>query len=273
MTRARKLYIFDKNLDRQIIEMLNRFNPIAALELPGIITLLSADSFVTRTIQGTANEVTVTNGDGVAGNPAITLPTLINGGHKFGDASNNTEVEADGTIHFNGNATVWKDIMFPQSVPKATGAGNPTLTTWNGGLQGYSYAVNDTHAFNPEEIEHDALVGSTATWHIHWISRSNDGTDRAVKWQLEYAIEPTSGAYPATTTISAEFTVPAGSAVNTNFRSDIGTFTIPHIARLVWVTIKRITASGTAPSVDPIVGAVHFHYEIDTVGSRQITTK
>ncbi len=191
----------------------------------------------------------------------------------FGDAADNTTFETDGTAKFNGAATVWKDVMFPMAPPKTTGAGNPTLTTYNGNLRGYSFAVNDVHDFDPQEQEHDSKVGSTATFHVHWLSRSNDGTDRAVKWELEYDVEPGSGALPATVVASVEITLPASSAVNTVFRDNITTFTITAIARLVGARIKRIASVGTAPSVDPVLRALHFHYEIDTVGSRQITTK
>jgi hypothetical protein len=157
--------------------------------------------------------------------------------------------------------------------PKTTGAGNPTLVTFNGNQRGYSFAVNDSHDFNPEEIDHDGKVGSTATWHVHFLSRSNDGTDRYVKWEIEYSVEPSEGVLPAPTTISAEMLIPAGTAANTVQRLNIDTFVVPNIARLVWARVKRVAASGSAPSVDPVLGALHFHYELDTVGSREILTK
>jgi len=188
-------------------------------------------------------------------------------------SDNRTEQEPDGTLLFQGDATVWKDTMFPMAPPKTTGAGNPTLTTYNGNMRGYSFAVNDAHDFDPQEMTHDAKVGSTATWHVHWLSRSNDGTERAVNWQLEYAIEPSSGALAAPTTINIEVAILAGTAANTVQRDNIGTFVIPAIARLAYARITRIAAVGTAPSVDPILAALHFHYEIDTVGSREILTK
>lgn len=49
----------------------------AAYNTNGIFTQTAADTFTGRTITGTANEVTVTNGSGVAGNPTLTLPTPI----------------------------------------------------------------------------------------------------------------------------------------------------------------------------------------------------
>jgi len=38
---------------------------------------LTADSFTARSVTGTANEITVTNGDGVAGAPTVSLPTAL----------------------------------------------------------------------------------------------------------------------------------------------------------------------------------------------------
>jgi hypothetical protein len=45
----------------------------------GIAARTSAGAYTARTITGTANQVTVTNGDGVAGNPTLSLPTSARG--------------------------------------------------------------------------------------------------------------------------------------------------------------------------------------------------
>lgn len=43
----------------------------------GLLTQTAADTFVRRTLTGTANEITVTNGAGTAGNPTLSLPTAL----------------------------------------------------------------------------------------------------------------------------------------------------------------------------------------------------
>ena len=43
----------------------------------GLLTQTAADTFTKRTLTGTANEITVTNGDGVAGVPTFSLPSAL----------------------------------------------------------------------------------------------------------------------------------------------------------------------------------------------------
>lgn len=50
---------------------------LAAYNTNGILTQTAADTFTGRTITGTSNQVVVTNGDGVSGNPTLSLPQSI----------------------------------------------------------------------------------------------------------------------------------------------------------------------------------------------------
>lgn len=50
---------------------------LAAFNTNGILTQTAADTFAGRTITGTANEITLTNGNGVSGNPTISIPTSV----------------------------------------------------------------------------------------------------------------------------------------------------------------------------------------------------
>jgi hypothetical protein len=49
---------------------------VEALAAPGIATRTGTNTWTTRTLTGTAGNVTVTDGDGIAGNPTINLPAI-----------------------------------------------------------------------------------------------------------------------------------------------------------------------------------------------------
>ena len=50
---------------------------ISGLAANGIVTRTSSSTAAARTITGTAGQVTVTNGDGISGNPTLSLPTAL----------------------------------------------------------------------------------------------------------------------------------------------------------------------------------------------------
>lgn len=181
--------------------------------------------------------------------------------------------EADLTYTMSGSATVWKDIMFPMAPPKTTGAGNPSLVTFHGNFRGYAFAINDTHDFDPQEFQHDGKQGSTAYCHLHWISRTNVGAIRTIKWRCELSQTNFGAAFPVATVHEVEISIPANTPANTHFATDLSTFTTLNIASMMLCKITRIASSGTEPADDPVILGMHYHYELDTIGSREIFTK
>lgn len=89
---------------------------LAAYNTNGILTQTAADTFTGRTITGTANQITVTNGNGVAGNPTLSLPQDIHTG------ANPTFAEA----------TLTGSLTTPEIVMNSTSTGIASST--NSGL-------------------------------------------------------------------------------------------------------------------------------------------
>lgn len=79
---------------------------LAALSATGILARTAADTYILRTFTGTAGRLTVTNGDGISGNPTFDLATVTNGG---GGTFQKLTVDAYGRVS-GSSAVVSTDI-------------------------------------------------------------------------------------------------------------------------------------------------------------------
>lgn len=209
--------------------------------------------------------------------------TLQNiGVYQFGDGTNNTVIEADGTLRFDGTATVFDDIYIPVSTGRVPGANYPTWTSFTANTSAYTFAVNDYIDLPAVEITHAWKEGSSIEFHVHWATNgNNDTTARGVKWAIYEAhanMEAAGGTivFAETTQTQATDTVIAANEVSlTNKYSTVSTVTMTgfKIGTTVALRLKRITATGTAPASNPFVTMVGIHYEKDTVGSRTASAK
>lgn len=136
---------------------------LAANTTNGLWARTGTGTGVARTITGTANEITLTNGDGVSGNPVVSIPSAvtftgktITGGGFTGGTLNNatvgattastgafTTLTASGTATFSGFTTINRgSSAFSTGVePKVTGSGGEVgyghVNTGTGGKDWY----------------------------------------------------------------------------------------------------------------------------------------
>jgi hypothetical protein len=208
----------------------------------------------------------------IPGLDVIRLET--DGSLRIGSLTNYLNISPKGFISLVSGASFWLDIDFPIII-RTTGAGIPTLETFNGNISMPRWQVNDFNNCESQELIHPWREGSAAYWHLHLNTNGSDGTNRYVRFQLEYGYSVAGvWTFPAVVD-TGDILIPAGTATKTQIIMSLATFT-PTGAKIgdhAIAYLKRIAAAGTAPSNDPWIPMLQMHVECDTLGSRQITSK
>lgn len=120
---------------------------LAAHNTDGLLTQTAADTFTGRTLTGTANEISVTNGSGVGGNPTLSLPSTIDLGGKASFEIPNSAapaVDADGEIALDTSVA-----DFSHGIPKIFGGEElgivvMPIAQFTSPTNGYVVAYNST---------------------------------------------------------------------------------------------------------------------------------
>jgi hypothetical protein len=263
----------------------NHFNTLSG----GIYANLAGDSSGC-TVLATGNEnigstVDLVSGNGTGatvglfvGNIGFNAPTgaaaglFVDGDAFIGDGTNNTEIESDGTLVFNGTATVWNDVNIG-SASMGAGATAPDLVAINGTTvyaRGFDGNATTEQLFAELEIPHSAKNASEATFHVHWMPTT--ATAGNVKWQMDYHLLDASGTAGAVTTLTATTASPA--VAWKEVRSDLSpTITVSMGQQLVFRLYRNPSDAADTYPDDAVLLTAGLHYESDTVGSRAITTK
>lgn len=198
-----------------------------------------------------------------------------------GGASNYLAIESDGTIEFNGNATVWEDLRVPLSAIKRLGFTDPDWVKFkdDGGAPASTgvYALafdsgSDEEVFFACQIPHAYKEGSDITPHVHWAP--SDGNAGGVTWGLEYTWVNIDGTFGNTTIITADDSTNSTSHEHliAGFSAISGsgkTISSMLICRL----FRDVSDANDTYGSDAFLLEIDFHFELDTVGSRQILSK
>jgi len=175
---------------------------------------------------------------------------------------------------------VYDDVNFALAGAKLPPSNTPTWRTdFDTHLGAYTFAVNDYADMGTIEIPHTYKEGTDLLLHIHLASRvANDATARKVKYTAWYSYGiPDSGSNQFITeqSLTAELSIAALAPNKTAYFLTLGT--IPganlKIGTQVKLRLYRVAGTGTEPANDPYVGQVGIHFQVDTLGSRQISAK
>lgn len=188
-----------------------------------------------------------------------------------------SEFEADGTLVFSGAATVFEDINLGSALLTKPASSAPDTDEFKDeggndtGIETYAFAPGEKVSGN-FELRHNYKEGSDITFHVHFQGiTAPTGTDK-VKWQLIYTLTREGATLDATTTIVREIDYDTQYEF---LRADFAVITGTNflIEDQFLFQLSRITASADEYGGDALIATVGLHYEIDTIGSRAITTK
>lgn len=193
---------------------------------------------------------------------------------KWGDLSggNYTEIESDGTLRFNGAATVWRDMISP-AINNKPGITSPTWAACVGGIYAYRFDTGSAQEMHGNfEIQHDYKQGTNMDFHIHW-SPTTTNTGNVV-FGVEYCIRDIGGNFTATTTTTMTPT-PAPGVVGQHVLTDI--MQIPGggltIGAIILYRIYRQNGGTDTFTGNVFLHSIGIHYECDTFGSRKELVK
>lgn len=205
---------------------------------------------------------------------------IATGIFRVGDIAggNYLTVEGDGTIKMNGNATVFTDLT-PTCASIGTGVNAPVFSTFTDALRAYEFVGTGAQFkefFMAFQLPHSYKEGSNIVPHIH-LYIPDDATGGVIKFQCDYVwtnIDTTGSV--ATTNLTGTITRTASQGINNNAILSFGTITGTGktISSILTCRIWR-DPTDVADTFGSSVWSlsVDIHYEMDTLGSRTITTK
>ena len=174
-----------------------------------------------------------------------------------------------GNIDFSGDGTYYVDVDWP-ILARVTGTGQPTMAALVGNIMAPTWAVNDFNMCDGRELPHGAKIGTVLDWHCHMVTNGVDIADKHVKFEIEWVWMNINGAMSAlqTTTQVADFVIPANTTDRTHFLVDIGDDApATTVGCHIYPRLKRIAATGAAPTKSPFVTMLQAHVECDSIGT------
>lgn len=202
-----------------------------------------------------------------------------NGNYKLevGGSSNYLGVEDDGTLVLEGDATVWEDvnIHIPLVDPGLFGSAldfGPWDST-NIDCTYFEGSGTGTEEYSEwREYPHNGKEDSDIQFHIH--GATPDTATSNIKISLEYIIK--SGTTTrASGTVSTTFAAGSGAweEQRINIGSAVGSSSIKIGDQIGMRVFRDAGDAADVNTADFYCTTFGFHYEIDTMGSRQITSK
>jgi hypothetical protein len=211
----------------------------------------------------------------------VSIPEITRIGD--GGTTDYSEFEADGTLEFNGAATVWADYVTPLSRALFGGAANdPTLTkvaddgAGSAGVWAFVFGDGD-EVLATVQLPHSWKEGSTIYPHIHFFTMTDVDPSDNFDMDFEYWWADQGEDFPANTTL---VTTTHATGVNSQYLHQLGNLTVAGIdgtghtiSSVLMIRIGREASVGDNYAGGVAILDFDVHYEKDTIGSRGIISK
>jgi hypothetical protein len=180
------------------------------------------------------------------------------------------------------DAAVWDDMRIVPGTFDLPGSADPAYVNYQPGGGGqtyraYEFAQGDVANFTVQ-LPHNYKQGTAIKPHVHWTpgTRGNEEIGRTVGWKLAYSMANVNAAFPASSTATMTDSVTGTDHYHEISPSATITSTAAQVSAMLMCAIKRSTDdtwAGTSSGQLPLLLEVDFHYQIDTLGSRQELVK
>ena len=242
-----------------------------------------------RFIDSSSNELFVVYGDGNAriGNDNKRL--------SFGATATDLQIYSDGTdgnIDTTGDLevgcgtdktielqeTVYRDINMAGYLLTRPTSNQPDIVSFldedgtDTTIETYGFDTGEK-VHGGFELQHDYAEGTDLVFHVHWQGiTAPTGTDN-VQWRLNYILMRDGETLNAAVVIDSPDTVfdTQYETVRSDFTAITGTNF--KIGDQFMFTLERVTATGDAYAGDALIATAGIHYQVNTIGSRQILVK
>ena len=186
--------------------------------------------------------------------------------------SNYSTFEADGTLLLLGSATVWDDIRV-SLITRGSGGVNPTFSQIQNSLYAYKFSgTADNEIFFEIQMPHSWREGTKIYPHVHW---APNGTSTGnVTWGMDYEWQNINGTFTGSTS-NISTSIAADGTSKKQQITNIGTGIEESDKKISSMILCRLYRSGGADTNndESFLLAFDIHYEVNTMGSREILTK
>jgi hypothetical protein len=232
------------------------------------------------TFQGSTINVTNASINTATINTASIENLTVSASAIVGGATNYAKIDNNYGIYLGGDASVWDDLRFPPGrvvVNPANSKPDYIGLIDNINMLGFDKSASEW-VTGIAQMPHGYKEGSYVEPHVHWVTTSAASTASHVCWKIDYTwVNPDTGNIFYNASVqSLTATSPAAGAASTLVYCSLGTAngTGKEVSSIIAFRLIR-NVSHAEDDIDSDVGMLEFdiHYQIDAMGSRQISAK